>query len=566
MSRTVATGIQDFEKLRTGRYFYVDKTGFIEAWWKNADDVTMITRPRRFGKTLTMDMMNCFFSIRYANRTELFEGLRVSKDAEMQRQQGTWPVINLSFAGVKGTTCEGTIKLIKKILVRQFSDYPELQTSEKLGRYERKALEQIDESMDDEDAAMSLNLLSTLLEKHYGKKVLIFLDEYDTPLQEAWLNGFWDELLSFIRILFNNTFKTNSSLHRGVMTGITRIGEEFIFSELDNAVMMTTTSIPYATDFGFTEDEVFHALDEQGLGDKKAEVKEWYDGFAFGGVKDIYNPWAVTNFLKHGVLAPYWTNSSGNGLADQLLRHGNKRVKSQFEALLSGETIETTLNEEVVFSQLGNDSNAIWSFLLATGYLKVVSGPRREESRPFGNPVYTLALTNMEVRNMFYGMVHQWFDQGSYSMSDFVDSMLSGNVEEMNLFMNQIALTSFSSFDTASSQGQTEPERFYHGFVLGLLVEKQNEYLLKSNRESGFGRYAVILQPRDVKKPAVIMEFKVFNKEEGEKKLHDTAVRALRQIEEKQYVTELLDHGIAEANILKYGMAFRGKECLILRG
>ena len=307
MKREIGTGIQDYEKLRMSRGFYVDKTDFITEWWQGNDDVTLITRPRRFGKTLNMSTLNCFFSSKYADRGDLFEGLKVWEDSEMREQQGKWPVIFLSFAGIKGMTYASTLNQMKKNLVKLFSAYPELYQTDKLDRNEQAALDQIREDMDDVDAALSLNLLSTLLEKIHGKKVLIFLDEYDTPLQEAYINGYWNELVAFTRTMFNNAFKTNPSLERGIMTGITRVSKESIFSDLNNLEVVTTTSDKYVSSFGFTEEEVFDALEQQGFGERdKQDVKTWYDGFTFGNVTDIYNPWSLTNYLDKGKLDTYW--------------------------------------------------------------------------------------------------------------------------------------------------------------------------------------------------------------------------------------------------------------------
>jgi hypothetical protein len=417
--------------------------------------------------------------------------------------------------------------------------------------------------MSDTDAALSLNLLSGLLEKVYGKKVLIFLDEYDTPLQEAYINGYWDKLVAFTRTMFNNAFKTNPSMERGIMTGITRVSKESIFSDLNNLDVVTTTSNKYADCFGFTEEEVFQALDDQGFSEKdKQDVKTWYDGFTFGSVTDMYNPWSITNFLDKKKLDVYWANTSSNGLVGTLLRHGSPEIKKQFETLLRDEYIEVTLDEQIVFNQLDRKQNAIWSLLLAAGYLKIIPFPGMREPSYWEDPVYRLAITNLEVWIMFRNLVREWFEQDE-SMPSFVQAMLRGNVEEMNHYMNKIALQTFSSFDAGNHPGGAEPERFYHGFVLGLMAEKAKDYRLRSNRESGLGRYDVMMEPKDSSGPAVIMEFKVQNEAKGETTLEDTAANALKQIEEKRYDTELIDRGISADHILKYGLAFRGKDCLI---
>lgn len=564
MARTVAIGSQDFGYLRENNYFYVDKTGFLREWWESGDVVTLITRPRRFGKTLTMSMLEHFFSYKYAGRNDLFEGLDIWTHERYRALQGTLPVIFVTFAGIKGENFADTVRGIKKQIVRVFSSFPELQIAENFDRNEQVALSRIREDMDNVDAQYSLNLLSALLEKYYRKKVLIFLDEYDTPLQEAYLNGYWDELAAFFRTMFNNTFKTNPSLARGLMTGITRVSKESIFSDLNNLNVVTTTSEEYAASFGFTEEEVFAAMDEQGLPEsEKATVKYWYDGFTFGSVKDIYNPWSIICYLDKRRYDTYWANTSGNGLVSQLIREGDKELKTAFEKLLCGETMETTLDEQVVYNQLRQNRSAIWSLLLASGYLKVVrfspgTIPRR--------PVYWLGLTNYEIKCMFESMVKGWFSQ-TEDFNDFVAAMFRGDARDINRYMNKVALNTFSYFDTGNKPSdEKQPERFYHGFVLGLLVDRADTHVVKSNRESGYGRYDVVMEPKDRGDVAVIMEFKVYDPEDGEKNLEDTAAGALRQIEDKRYDADLRQRGIPDAHIFKYGFAFAGEKCLIVRG
>jgi hypothetical protein len=567
MKRAIGTGIQDFESLRMNNRFYVDKTDFIREWWDGGDAVTLITRPRRFGKTLNMSMLNCFFSNKYANRSELFEGLKVWDAPAMREQQGKWPVIFLSFAGVKGENYASTMKQMKYVLVRLFSAHTELYRMNLLDRNEQEALNQIKADMDDDVAAMSLNLLSVLLEKIYGKKVLIFLDEYDTPLQEAYVNGYWNELVAFTRTMFNNSFKTNPSLERGILTGITRVSKESIFSDLNNLVVVTTTSDMYATSFGFTQEEVFASLAEQGFGEEaKEDVRMWYDGFTFGSVTDIYNPWSVTNYLNEGRFDTYWANTSGNGLISKLLRTGRPEIKSQFEILLGGGEVKVQVDEQIIFNQLDTNMNAVWSLLLATGYLKVVRFVSKLEAvKTKTRPLYTLRLTNLEVQLMFEQMVRDWFSEGD-GLSGFAKCMLQGDVRGMDRALNDIMLTSMSSFDGGKTPSSRMPENFYHGLVLGLLAESSRDYIVTSNRESGYGRYDVVMEPRDIRQAAAILEFKVFDPLDEESGLEDTARNALKQIEEKHYEAGLLARGIQSENIRKYGFAFKGKECLIRKG
>ncbi len=512
-----------------------------------------------------MSMLDYFFSNKNEGRADLFDGLDVFKDEKYRELQGSYPVISMTFAGVKGDNYEDSVKMIKKQILGIYGDYGFLREFADFREEQRESLKKIHEDMDDVDACLSLNLLSRLLMEYYGKKVLIFLDEYDTPLQEAYIGGYWDRMASFIRNLFNNTFKTNPYLDRAVMTGITRVSKESIFSDLNNLTVVTTSSDKYATSFGFTEKEVFNAMDAQGMAEEeKQKVKYWYDGFIFGKVRDIYNPWSVTVFLDSGKYGTHWANTSSNSLVGKLIREGKPELKMDFEALLKGGRLEAAIDEQIVYSQLGTEENAIWSLLLASGYLKSEEIVYDEAD---GNPLYNvLTLTNHEVGIMFSKMVKGWF-LGGKELSRFVSAMLRGDEEEMNLYMNELALSTFSYFDPGKEADfPKKPENFYHGFVLGLLVDQAKEYRLKSNRKSGYGRYDVVMEPYDSKKNAAIMEFKVFNEKRGEKTLEDTAMNALMQIDEKKYDADLLARSIPAENIYKYGFAFKGKECLIKRG
>ena len=564
MKRVVATGIQDFESLRMNDCFYVDKTDFIREWWTGQDAVTLITRPRRFGKTLNMSMLNCFFSNKYENRGELFEGLKIWEDPEMREQQGKWPVLFLSFADIKSTSFHDTKASLNQMISKLYSQYEWMMQDERYTNRDREIFNAVGLDMDQASAARSLQNLCGWMERFYGKKVLIFLDEYDTPLQEAYIHGFWDELVAYTSALFNATFKTNSSLERGIMTGITRVSKESIFSDLNNLDVVTTTSDKYATAFGFTEKEVFDALEQQGFGEEeKQEVKTWYDGFTFGTVTDIYNPWSVTNYLDKGKFDTYWANTSGNGLVGKLLRTGRPEIKNQFEDLLHGWTVTVPIDEQIIYNQLDTNPDAVWSLLLATGYLKVIQAMTEKEADDLDSDrLYTMTLTNREVRRMFHRMIQDWFSQTG-GLSGFTKALLEGDVRGMTRTLNDIMLTSMSSFDGGKNPSIRLPENFYHGLVLGLLAENTRDYTVTSNRESGWGRYDVMMVPRKPGKNAVIMEFKVFDRLDDEEGLEDTAENALRQIREKQYEAELLARGIPADRILKYGFAFHGKECLI---
>lgn len=560
-----AIGYQNFEEVRTGNIFYIDKTDFIREWWERADKVTLITRPRRFGKTLNMSMVECFFSNKYADRGELFQGLSIWKEETYRQVQGTYPVIFLSFANVKASTYDKMKYKITELFARLYEQNSYLLDGSILSSNEKKYFRDIQPGMGDEVASGAVNAITEFLYRYYGKNVIIVLDEYDTPMQEAWVSGYWGEAAEFFRGLFNATFKTNAHMERGLITGITRISKESIFSDFNNLKVVTTTSDAYAVSFGFTQEEVFQALEDMELGEEKQGVKKWYNGFTFGSHTDIYNPWSIISFIsENGKYKPYWSNTSGNGLVNTLIQQGNTNIKRMMEELLKGDSIETALDEEIAFEHLKDNTNAVWSLLVATGYLKVlhVEAIKANDEQ---DALYTLSLTNFEVKKMFRSMVKGWFQSVTSTVyNDFIKALLMDDVDSMNEFMNDIALRIFSNFDTAKSASSKDaPERFYHGFVLGLMVELDGRFRLTSNRESGFGRYDVMLTPVDREKDdAYIIEFKV-HKPGKEKDLQETLTNALTQIEAKKYAAHLTAEGIEPRRIRKYGFAFQGKACLI---
>ena len=565
MAKVISIGNQSFESIREKDNFYIDKTNFIREWWDNDDTVTLITRPRRFGKTLNMSMLECFFSNKYKDRGDLFEGLEIWNDEKYRKLQGTYPVIFLSFAEIKQNNYNDAVEKIKRIVCEVCQQFEFLKNWDGLTEIEKKNISNISYNMSDVMAQDLIKNMSNYLSRYYGKKVIILLDEYDTPMQEAYVNGYWEELVAFTRSLFNSTFKTNPYLERAIMTGITRVSKESIFSDLNNLVVVTTTSNQYETAFGFTEEEVFNSLDEQGLSDKKDIVKTWYDGFTFGDKKDIYNPWSIINFLKFKSLKTYWADSSSNGLINSLVQKGSPYIKTMIENLISGEKINVIVDEQIVFSELDYSEDAVWSLMLASGYLKVVSSEELNLIRESDNE-YELALTNREILFMFRKMILRWFSPAKNETNEFIRALISGDIESMNEYMNDVTLNTFSSFDSGKHTSEKKaPENFYHGFVLGLMVDQTDNYIIASNRESGFGRYDIMLEPKDKNNthyPGIIIEFKVINPRK-ENSLEETVEAALKQIEDRNYDTELINRGVNKENIHHYGFAFKGKEVLI---
>ena len=555
MGRIVAIGIQNFSDIVLNNCFYVDKTRFIKDWWDSMDSVTLITRPRRFGKTLTMNMVESFFSIDYAKRSDLFEHYNVWQYEKYRNIQGTYPVISISFARIKETKAK-IYEIIRNLYVKfAYICNSDIFLASDIAYYNKM----LSGSMNEAEATSAIYQLSDYLYRYYKKKVIILLDEYDTPMQEAYLNGYWDKLSAFTRSMFNSTFKTNPALERGLMTGITRVSKESIFSDLNNLEVVTTTSDKYSDIFGFTEMEVFQALDEYGLSDNKKNVKRWYDGFIFGSCKDIYNPWSILNYLDKREYGTYWANTSANSLVGRLIRESNRDIKQKFEDLLNDKSIWCEIDEQIVYSQLYDNEDVIWSLLLASGYLKVETYVGYEDCQTDRAPQYELRITNYETRRMFDQMIKDWFAKERPDYNDFIKAMLIGDVDAMNEYMNRISLEIFSFFDTGNRMSGSQPERFYHGFVLGLLVELRDRYYITSNRESGFGRYDVMLEPKDKNSDCgIILEFKIFNKRR-EKDINDTANVALKQIYEKHYKEELVKKGVSENNIYCYGVAFQGK-------
>lgn len=561
MKKKVGIGIQDFSRIREDNCFYVDKTYFIKEWWENEDKATIITRPRRFGKTLNMSMLEHFFSLQYAGRSDLFEGLSIWKEERYRKLQGTYPVINLSFANVKEITFKGASYRIRQILAHEYIKYYFLVNEDILSVDEKKYYKWMAGEMKEEDVSKALYHLSRYLYRYYGKKVIILLDEYDTPMLEAQSNGYLKELKMLIRNFYDFTFRKNPWVERGIMIGITKMDCKWMFVQSEHLQVVDIMSDKYETSFGFTEEEVFVALDRYDMGEEKEKVKYWYDGFIFGNCCSIYNPWCIANFLDERRYKLYWAETSTNSLVGRIFCEGSREIKISFSKLLQGEHIWRRINEYLLGDSIDNKEETIWGFLIASGYMKIVA---KKDFNIYSKQetLCELSFVNLEVKRMFGYMVRKWFGYTGGDYEYFVRAMFADNVEDMNAYLERAILRIFNFFSTEREVRREESETFYYSLVLALMADLGKQYNFISYYECGFGRYDVVLEPKNNGEKAFILEFKIYE-QETEEGLEDTVQAALMQIEGKQYEASLIEKGILAKDIRKYGFAFEGKRVLI---
>ncbi|MEG2016974.1 MAG: AAA family ATPase [Clostridium sp.] len=554
--RKIQVGTSDFKEIIENNYLFIDKTLFIRDIVEDGSKVILIPRPRRFGKTLNMSMVKYFFN-NEGNQGHLFKGLKIENHKSIMEMQGMYPVIFISFKEVKSINLHGFYYKMKETISREYMKHDYLLRSGALNEYEKSLYKDIIELKAENIVyENSLSNLILYLKRYYEEKVILLIDEYDVPIQEAYLNNYYEEAISFMRNLLGAALKDNNNLYKGILTGILKVTKESIFSGLNNITVYNLLEKRYGDDFGFTEEELDELLNIYNLNKDKNEVKSWYNGYKFGD-ETIYNPWSVLNFInnKEDGLRPYWANTSGNEIIKELLLEGGANLKGELELLLDGKEITKAINENIVMNEIKDTTENIWSFLLFSGYLKVVE--RKLEN---GVSICKVKIPNKEVEFIYREIILKTFKE-SLKDDEFVymlQALVTGDVETFEMIFADIVEKSLSYFDV-----KEDGENFYHAFVLGILVALNKTHKVKSNRESGYGRYDVMVIPKDISKIGIIIEFKKVNKRRKET-LEEAVHSGLKQIEDKNYRVEMEELGIK--NIVEMAIGFQGKEILIKEG
>ena len=554
--RPMPVGIEDFKKLIQREYYFVDKTRFIRDLLDLQTEISLITRPRRFGKTLTLSMLQYFFTLEDAEENrKLFAGLDIEQAGEKyMREQGTRPVVFLTIKEVQAGKFSGMIAKLSEVLRQLYGQLEYLKDSESLSKQDRDYfMAVLNKAGTEETLQFALANLMGMLEKHHGKKPILLLDEYDAPILSAWENGYYKEGIDVMRGFLGSALKTNPSLYFAVLTGVTRVSKESIFSGLNNLDVCGVLSDTYADAFGFTQEEAARLMEECGVGDKLPELKKWYDGYRFGQV-EIYNPWSVINFVKNGCkFRPYWLNTSGNSILRVLLEHVDGRRQEELEGLLKGCPVKAPILENIIYADVHSNRNALYMMLLTTGYLKAVDTWQDARDVEWAS----LQIPNKEIRRAFQDEIlgNMVPRQGEILCQDMMEAMLAGKALDFARYLSEL-LRDFVSYHDA-----TQPESFYHGLLLGLSVFLEGRYRVESNRESGYGRFDIAFFPLKDGAPGVILELKSAKSEEA---MEEKAKEALRQIGEKAYIAELSRQGVEE--VWKYGIAFCGKKVWMEQG
>ena len=546
----IGIGESDFKGLRIKDNYYIDKTLYIKHIIDNQSRVILVTRPRRFGKTLNMSTLRYFFDCEKKDTSKLFEGLKIMEQGEKYTSKlGAYPCIYITLKDVRGSNLEEMMLLFQTELNELFIDHANLLKSEKIFDVEKEMFNTIlNLKGNNIQLQGAIKLLSRMLYREYEKPVMLFLDEYDVPLQNAYVQGFYDEAIEFFRTFYGTTFKDNQYIEKTVLTGVSRVAKESIFSGANNFRVYTVLDNEFAEDFGITENEMDKIIQDFNIQDDKEEIKKWYDGYKIGDTEGIYNPWSILNYLTDRKLMPYWVNTSSNDLIKLILKNSST-IKEKIEALLRGEEIIVPVNFETIIVGIEQNEDNIWGLLLGTGYLKITEVVNLAES------VYKVKLPNYEIKNLFEGIIRDWFSNKviGNDLHSILNDLVTLNLYEFERKFIVLVRQMFSFMDV----GENTAENFYHAFVLGMLVGLKDTYYVNSNRESGFGRYDIMLEPKDKNGNSFVIEFKVLD-DLSENTIEQTIENAKKQIIDKKYEDNLIERGFK--NITKMVFAFNGKD------
>ena len=546
----IGIGVSDFKKMRVKDYYYIDKTLYIKDIIDNKSEVLLVTRPRRFGKTLNMSMLKYYFDCTTKDNVELFKGLKIMEQGEKYTSKmGYYPVIYITLKDVRDRNYENMLLNMKTAILDMYQEHMYLLDSDKIYDFEKEKIKDILYCRENEVVLKnSVKDLSRYLNRYYNKPVIMLVDEYDVPLQNAYVEGFYDETIGFFRDFYGTTFKDNPYLEKTVLTGVSRVAKESIFSGANNFKVFTVLDDEFSDDFGITEEEMDKIIEDFDIKDEKEEIKKWYDGYIIGKTEGIYNPWSILNYLKNRELIPYWVNTSSNDIIKLILKN-SVTVKEKIERLLRDEEIEVKINLETVIAGIENNEDNIWGLLLGTGYLKVT------DVVDLAAHMYKVKIPNFEIKLLFQEIVDDWFRNKviGNDLNSILKDLVTLNLDEFEQKFKILVGQMFSYMDV----GENTAENFYHAFVLGMLVGLKDTYYVNSNRESGYGRYDIMLEPKEKNGNSFIIEFKVY-KEDREKTIEDTIENAKRQIEKKGYEANLKERGFT--NITKMVFAFKGKE------
>ena len=549
--KAVPVGIEDFERIINEDYYYVDKTLLIEELLINRAPVTLFTRPRRFGKTLNMSMLRYFFDVKDKEENKkLFENLKIY-NSEYMSEQGKYPVIFISLKDLKGDTWEECLKRLKLFIFDLYAEFEYIR--EKMNEWDKKKFEKVLYEKEDADYIMSLKFLADSLYKYYGEKVIILIDEYDAPIINAFDKGYYNEAINFFQTFYSSALKTNNSLKYGILTGITRIIKEGIFSGLNNLKVDTILNKKYSEYFGLLEGEVIEMLDYFGMKYKIEEVKEWYNGYLFGE-SEVYNPWSIVNYIDNGEIKAYWANVSGNTLLENMLDHAGESVYDDLKRFTDGESIEKYISDGTTIKSLLSNDDEIWQLLLYSGYLTKDEKQKEIDITSEYTDVYNLRIPNKEIRKYFGNMFLNRFFGTEVKTNILIKALENGDIKKFEKTLGEIMINMLSHFDL-----DKEMEKIYQVFMIGLVGFLMGKYEIISNDESGYGRYDLAMIPIKSNEKAYLMEFKISKTKKG---MEERAQKALKQIDEKKYDTKLKARGIK--NILKIGVAFHGKEVKVV--